>query len=563
MAPVYSNLTVHLRPDRSITQFMLENVCNTEPTKVICEDTLTTKQITYGGIRKDAFLVANMLRTEYGICVGDVVSIVSRSCVDYILATHAVWAAGGTVSTINHSNTDDELAFAIKIIKPKIIIADATVKTKLDKALKIINGTSQGTLVMTLLSRCQGHALKDKSGADSALQFPDDLLRSSVRVSPEAYVLDGQDAHQRCAAIVLSSGTTGLPKAVMLSHHNLIAICEMLRFHNQDNWRGDMREVFFPYRTFTASMHVLDQSPQKYRRLTVAIVGFQLLHSRRATLARLVPTIALALSESPIVSKYRYPDLEYFSCAGAVLKPNVASKLREKFPGVSLCQTYGCTETSSCISQSGVSDIDAPLVATGTLVANMAIRFVDENLVDVSPGVPGEICVSCPTIMMGYKDNPRATQESFLEGGWYRTGDIGYLDDKEYLIIVDRIKDVIKYKGFQVSPTELEDLILPHPSVQDVGVTSTWDESEATEIPRAFVVTHSDVPETEYPRVAREIEHLVATQAAGYKRLRGGVKFVKSLPRNPTGKLLRRELRKQHSDQMSEIGNTGMLKAKI
>lgn len=141
-------------------------------------------------------------------------------------------------------------------------------------------------------------------------------------------------------------------------------------------------------------------------------------------------------------------------------------------PSVSLYLAYGCTETSSCISQSGVRDKDAPLVATGTLVANMAIRFVDDNLVDVSPGIPGEICVSCPTIMMygwlgpykkfrlvnhmwltlasanrGYKDNPKATQESFLEGGWYRTGDIGYLDDKGYLIIVDRIKDVIKYKG--------------------------------------------------------------------------------------------------------------------
>ncbi|KAL6241206.1 hypothetical protein RBB50_011885 [Rhinocladiella similis] len=252
MAPVYSNLTVHLRPDRSITQFMLENVCNTDPKKVICEDTLTTKQVTYGGIRKEAFIVANMLRTKEitflqltpsGLPVarlgafGALDDKLELGSVDLLLTLER--------STINHSNTDEELAFAIKIIKPKIIIVDAIVKTKLDKALKIINGRPQETLVMTLLSRCQGHAL-----------FPDDLLRSNVRVSPEAYVLDGQDAHQRCAAIVLSSGTTGLPKAVMLSHHNLIAICEMLRFHNQDNWRGDMREVFFPYRIFTASMSV-------------------------------------------------------------------------------------------------------------------------------------------------------------------------------------------------------------------------------------------------------------------------------------------------------------------
>lgn len=117
--------------------------------------------------------------------------------------------------------------------------------------------------------------------------------------------------------------------------------------------------------------------------------------------------------------------------------------------------------------------------------------------------------------------------------------------------------------SFQVSPTELEDLILPHPCVQDVGVTSAWDDSEATEIPRAFVVADPAVPETEYSRVATEIQQLVATQAAGYKRLRGGVKFVKSLPRNPTGKLLRRELRKQNSGQMSGMENNGTLKAKM
>ncbi|KAK5340829.1 hypothetical protein LTR11_000672 [Exophiala xenobiotica] len=292
MAPIYSDLTVPLRPDRSITQFMLENVCHTDPRKVICEDTLTDKQTTYGGLRKDSFRVAHSLRFKYGLEANETVSIISRSCVDYILAAHGIWAAGGVVSsyvsllccshdghksTINPSNTAEELAFAIKIVKPKMVIVDTSVKKKLDDAIRLAGATVKDFTIMTLLSRVPGHS-----------HFPDDLLTTNDRIPAEAYVLDGQDASKRCAAVVLSSGTTGLPKAVMLSHHNLTAICEMLRYHNTDNWRGDMREVFFP--------------------------------NKRATLARLVPTVALALSESPIVSKYKYPDLEYFSCAGAVLK---------------------------------------------------------------------------------------------------------------------------------------------------------------------------------------------------------------------------------------------------
>ncbi|KAJ5447490.1 hypothetical protein N7445_002311 [Penicillium cf. griseofulvum] len=496
MAIITSNTTVYLRTDRSITQLMMENASNTDPTKVICEDTLTGKTFTYGGLRSDAFKAAHSLRHGHGIVPGDVVTIISRSTVDYILAAHAIWAAGAVVSTVNHSSTPKELVHALKILKPKVIIADIAVLNKLHGALNTLNMNTSSVILQKELR-----------------SFPEDLVKS-CRIEPEAYVLDGKDARKSCAAIVLSSGTTGLQKAVMLSHHNLVAICEQLRAHNPDNWRGSMREVFFP-----------------------------LLQEKRATLARLVPPVALALAESPITDKYRYDDLEYFSCSAAPLKPLVATKLRTKFPGVSLCQTYGCTELSSCVSQSGVRDKKAPLVATGTLLANMRVRFIDENGKDVSPPNAGEICVSSPTIMMGYKDDPKATEEAMLEPGWYRTGDIGYLDLEGFLIIVDRIKDVIKYKGFQVSPTELEEIIGQHPVVADAAVTSVWDDTEATEIPQAFIVPKVKVFSSDREKVSQEIQTMVTSKVSGYKRLRGGVLFVDQLPRNPTGKLLRRELR--------------------
>ncbi|KAJ5130813.1 uncharacterized protein N7515_006852 [Penicillium bovifimosum] len=537
MAVITSDITVHMRTDRSITQLMLENPSNTEPQKVICEDTLTGKDVKYGKLRSDAFEAAHSLRHRHGISPGDVVTIIARSNVDYILATHAIWAAGGVVSTINHSSATKELVHALKVVKPKLIIADVVVLKKLHEALGELNlGTMPSTL--TMIDRKPGYSL-----------FPDDLLGHSNRIESEAYVLDGKDARNVCAAIVLSSGTTGLQKAVMLSHHNLVAISEQLRAHNPDNWRGSMREVFFPPLSHIYGLYVCALLGPWLGYYVCLLTSFdletfcRLLHEKRATLARLVPPVALGLAESPVTEKYTYPDLEYFSCSAAPLKPLVATKLRNKFPGVSLCQTYGCTELSSCVSQSGVRDKGAPLVATGTLLANIKIRFVDDNCKYVSPGDPGEICVSSPTIMMGYKDDEKSTTDAMLEPGWYRTGDIGYLDSNGYLIIIDRIKDVIKYKGFQVSPTELEEIIGQHGNVADAAVTSVWDDNEATEIPQAFVVPKVKVFSSDRKILSEEIQRMVASKVAGYKKLRGGVFFVDQLPRNPTGKLLRRELR--------------------
>ncbi|OJJ60314.1 hypothetical protein ASPSYDRAFT_86906 [Aspergillus sydowii CBS 593.65] len=529
MAPIISDMTVHFRNDRSVTQMMLENTANVDPNKIISEDILTGKSITYDGLREDSFKAAWALRHRLGMKTGDTVTIIGRSCVDYILATHAIWAAGGIVSTINHSSSAKEIAHAVKVIRPQFFIVDGIYEKKLREALS--SEPYGDVTIMTMVSRLDGHLL-----------FPNDLTSNSKRVEPEAYVLDGQDARTRCAALVLSSGTTGLPKAVMLSHYNLTGICEALRGHNPDNWRESMREVFFPPCSIAylwAIRVCVDESVAG----VLCVHGSSLMHEKRATLARLVPPVAVMLAENSVVGKYQYPDLEYFSCSAAPLKPAIASKLRQRFPTVSLCQTYGCTELSSCIAQSGVRDKDAPLVAAGTLLANVKIQFLDEQGKEVPRGQPGEIVVSTPTIMLGYKDNEEGTRESMHGPDWYKTGDIGYLDDKGYLIIVDRLKDVIKYKGFQISPTELEEIIGRHPMVKDSGVTSIWDDAEGTEIPLAFVVPSSPITSIYRDSLAKGIQDLVAGEVAGYKKLRGGVRFIDQLPRNPTGKMLRRQLR--------------------
>lgn len=538
MAPIVSDVVVHLRTDRSVTQMMLENPSNTSPSDIVCEDTLTGKIATYGGLRTDAFAAAYSLREKHGLVGGDTVTIIGRSQVDYIVAAHAVWAAGCIVNTVNHSSTPKEMLHALQIVKPRLLIVDVAVVKKVRQALESLDKSIPTPAIMTLVERVEGTPL-----------FPDDLISHDSRVDPSAYVLDGRDARQVCAAVVLSSGTTGLPKAVMLSHHNLVSICEMLRGHNPDNWRGrSQREIFFPPLSHIYGLYVCALMSPWLGSYVCMVPSFdvatycRLMHEKRATLARLVPPVALALAQSDVVKKYTYEHLEYFSCSAAPLTPVVACQLRRQFPGVSLCQTYGCTELASCVAQSGVRDEGkAPLIAAGSLLANMNVRFIGEDGQDVAAGKPGEICVSSPTIMMGYKDNAEATQEAMLEPGWFRTGDVGYLDAQGYLIIVDRLKDVIKYKGFQVSPSELEEVLFQHSGIQDVGVTSVWDDGQATELPCAFVVPKvgrgSD-------SLAKDIKAMVASKVAGYKKLTGGVYFMDALPRNPTGKLLRRELRK-------------------
>lgn len=143
----------------------------------------------------------------------------------------------------------------------------------------------------------------------------------------------------------------------------------------------------------------------------------------------------------------------------------------------------------------------------------------------------------------GYKNNPQANAETFLEGGWLRTGDIGYVDNAGFLYIQDRLKDVIKYNGFQVSPAEIEELLVQHPQVLEVAIIGIYDEALSTDLPRACVALRSQTNDQDKARVARELAAMVSKELSHYKQLRGGVIFLDELPKNPTGKVLRRELR--------------------
>ncbi|KAF2494596.1 acetyl-CoA synthetase-like protein [Lophium mytilinum] len=553
MTVLRSKQWVDIPKDISISELMLQNISNTPPNKIIYEDALTGKTTTYSAFQAHVQRAAYWLRHTIGFQPGQTLAISSPSSTEYIIVVHAVWWLGGVASLINNSLHQSEIAHALDLINPDYLVVHDSVFEKASESLKLCE-KPHDIRVLTLGKR-----------STQWTAFPADTLPIAHPKVSTPYSLKGQDASKRLAGILLSSGTTGRPKAVMLSHYNLVAAISQLRGDNPDNWRGSQREIFFPPLSHVYALYVCITGCFWLGAYVCLMPRFdlelycRLMQDRKATLARLVPPIAKMLAEHLVVRKYEYPCLEYFSCSAAPLTAETAEKLSLAFPHVALCQTYGCTELSGPCVQSGVRDNTMALGASGKLIANTEMRFLDLDGKDVGASGPGEITVRGPNVYMGYKDDEATTQESMIDGDWLRTGDLGYIDKKGFLVLYDRLKDIIKYKGFQVSPLELEDIAHRHPLVDEVAVCGVWSEAEATELPRAYVVLKQGVETspTQLSRHAESISAFVSGKVSTYKQLRGIV-FVDGLPKNPTGKVLRRVLRAER-----EKYETGPIRAKL
>ncbi|KAH7140039.1 hypothetical protein B0J13DRAFT_639310 [Dactylonectria estremocensis] len=524
----------------SVTEAMLlTDPVHIPDDKVIFEESVTGRTATYVTFKDQVKRTASWLKHHLGLAPGDVVTIVSTSSIGYVVATHAVWWLGGVVSMINDALSPKDLAYGLDLVRPKFLILGSGVVEKMNSALELSSHAPSIDSILTMdqLPLDQYLSSNASEGAPEFDELPD----------VEPYSLQNADNRQVLAAVVLSSGTTGRFKAVMMSHHNLIAANYQLRADNPSNWRPDMREIFFPPLSHVYATYVVMTGAPWLGYYVCLMPRFdlhsfcRLMSERKATMARLVPPVAKMLAESPITKRYQYPFLEYFTCSAAPLSEAIAAKLRKTFPHVALCQTYGCTEASGACVQSGVRDKHMALNATGKIIANIELRFLDQFGQDVGPEGPGEITIRGPNIMMGYLRDPHATKRDMLDGGWYKTGDLGYLNSESYLIVNGRSKDTIKYNGFQVSPMELEEILLQHPAIDEVAVCGVWSDEAATELVRAYVAPKKGVERD--GKTAGSIAKFLANQVSGYKHLRGGVIFLDELPKSPTGKVLRRLLR--------------------
>lgn len=500
-------------PAWSVTEFMLRKA-DALPDKPALIDGPSGRVVTYGELKARIQALAGGLQAR-GVGPGTTWALLAPNLPEYVVVFHALAWCGATATTLNPTYGAEEIAFQLKDSGASCIV---TIGLFLETAKAAAE--EAGIEEIVVIGPGDATPLTDLFGAPLGQQVPVDL-REHVVVLP------------------YSSGTTGFPKGVMLTHHNLVA--NLVQFHAHTGYGDD--EVVFAVLPFfhIYGMQVLMNAMLSLGATVVTVPRFdlpqmlELTQSHGITRLFLVPPIVLALAKHPIIDQYDLSSVREIFSGAAPLGGDVAEAAAKRL-GCTVAQGYGMTELSPVTHSIRTGDYKAGSV--GTLVAGTEARLIDPETGDDAPkGERGEIWIRGPQVMKGYLNNPEATAATVDGDGWLHTGDVAVIDDDGHTFIVDRLKELIKYKGFQVPPAELEALLLTDPRVADAAVIGVPDD-EAGELPKAFVVKASDDLDTD------GVKAFVKERVATYKQVRL-VEFIDAIPKSASGKILRRELRER------------------
>ncbi|MGG2465772.1 4-coumarate--CoA ligase family protein [Streptomyces sp. RGM 3693] len=473
-----------------------------------------------------------------GLRKGDVLALHSPNSVLFPVVCYAVSRCGAAVTTVHPLATEAEFARQLTDSGASRIV---TVAALLDTARGAARQAG-GIADILLCDRAEGHR--------SVLDLLDD-----DHPDPEPEITPATDL----AALPYSSGTTGAPKGVMLTHRNIATNLAQLA-PVMANGPGDRILAVLPFfhiYGFTALMN----APLRNGATVVVLPRFDLrqflaaIERHRITEVYTAPPIVLALAKHPMVTEFDLSSLRRVLCAAAPLDAELAATCARRLGLPTVLQAYGMTELSPATHvvppdaaqpapdhhpSTPVLRAESPLPppgAVGTLLPSTELRIVSlETGQDLGPGQSGEIVIRGPQVMRGYLGRPAETDAMIDPDGWLHTGDIGRTDGDGWLYVVDRVKELIKYKGYQVAPADLEALLLAHEAIADAAVIGVTDE-DGNEVPKAFVVRQQGAELT-----PDEVIAYVAERVAPYKKVRR-VEFLDSVPRATTGKILRRELR--------------------
>ena len=491
-------------PEVGLTRFLLEHA-SARGDKPALIDGPSGRTLTYRGWADGVRATAAGL-AQRGFRKGDVFAIYSPNHPEYAIAFHAVSLLGGVVTTINPAYTPAELSLQLRDAGARYLV---TTPSFLDKATVAARENDLRELFVF------GESF--------------DSLRESRGDPPEVSI----DPRHDVVALPYSSGTTGLPKGVMLTHYNLVAnILQSARIFGVDG--DDTTLGVLPFFHIYGLVVIMNLSLH-LGATVVTMPRFDLeqclatLQKYRVSYAYVVPPIILALAKNPIVDNYDLSSVKRLFSGAAPLPPEVARAAAARLH-CGMTQGYGMTETSPVTHCT--REINAPGI--GPVVPNTESKIVAvANGAELGPDEEGEICVRGPQVMKGYLNNPAATAAMIDSDGWLHTGDIGYADAGGTFYVVDRVKELIKYKGMQIAPAELEAILLQHPCVADAAVVPLADE-EAGQVPKAFVVLkEQSTPE--------DLMTYVENRVARYKRVRY-IEIIDQIPKSPSGKILRRVL---------------------
>ncbi len=503
-------------PDISLTELILGRIPDYGD-KTALIDGSTGASLTFAQFRDAVLKVATGL-AHNGFKKGDVLALICPNCAEYGIIFMASAYLGGVNTTLNPTYTVEEIGAQLADSKASFLFTHPQLIEKVPAALRA--SQMRRTFVLGAL--------------EGTIPFSD-LLDERPTVAPGS-INPGEDV----VALPYSSGTTGVSKGVMLTHRNIVANLRQVEvagiFTESDTIIGVL-PFFHIY-----GMVVVLASGLYLGATLVTLPRFDMdsfvstMEEHSITYANLVPPLVLALTRRPSVDALRLPKLGTVMCGAAPLAAETAQAFARKMK-CRITQGYGMTEASPVTHLVPITGTSTPLDSVGPCAPNTECRILalDDGR-ELGPEETGELWVRGPQVMKGYLNQPDQTAQMIDSNGWMRTGDVGYSDRDGNFFIVDRVKELIKYKGFQVAPAELEALLLTHPAVADAAVIPSSDD-EAGEVPKAYLVTREETEE-------ETIMSWVAERVSPHKKIRR-VEFIDKIPKSASGKILRRVLIEQ------------------
>ncbi|XP_010250798.1 PREDICTED: 4-coumarate--CoA ligase-like 9 [Nelumbo nucifera] len=476
-------------------------------------DSTTGHRLPYSEFIRQTQNLATSLQTLIGLSKGDTAFVLSPACLQIPILYFSLFSIGVVISPANPTGTIPEISRQIELCKPVIAFATSEMADKLPslRHQTILLDSPEFQAMMT--------------------------TKLGYRFAPV------EVAQSEPATILYSSGTTGSVKGVVLTHRNWISMVAGIYAFLPKRASPAVVLSMSPYFHVYGFLHcvksvavgesVVLMKQFNVRRMTTVVEEFKVTHIAVA------PPVVVAMVKDEVAMRGRdLSSLEVVFCGGAPLAKEVALKLKERLSKVLLAQAYGLTESTGGVFRTVNLEENCPIGSAGRLATNYEAKIVDPQTgIALPPYMQGELWIRGPTIMKGYIGDNKATAATVDPDGWLRTGDLCYIDNNGFLYIVDRLKELIKYKAYQVPPAELEHLLQSHPDILDAAVVPFPDE-EAGQVPMAYVVRQplSTIDES-------QIIDFVSKQVAPYKMVRR-VSFVTSIPKNAAGKILRKELMK-------------------